>query len=126
MFVVSSTPVNESRLLLKVAPWKERVAVLEKTSRADEVVTPRFEKLPKRDIAVTTAHRCAAQYGQYSAPTYSTLGFPSAVSGVPVMWVGGFTPVPVPTASKVAAGIVDKDFSRAVPAGVGGGRAAAR
>ena len=33
-----------------------------------EVVCCRLDQVPKRDSAVTTAHRSVAQKGQYSAP----------------------------------------------------------
>ena len=50
-------------------------------------------------------HRSAAQYGQYSAPMYSTSGLPSLVSGVPLsrmMDLGSVLPLPI--ASRVLAG----------------------
>ena len=53
----------------------------------DECVVVRPVKVPKRLSALTIAQRCAAQYGQYSAPMYSTSGLPPDVSGVPLLTV---------------------------------------
>src|ERR1700732_5561595 len=65
------------------------------------------EKVPKRLSATTMAHRSVAQYGQYSAPMYSTSGLPLAVSGGPEMEVTDFAyAVPGPTAVSVLAGTV--------------------
>src|ERR1700730_3069438 len=65
------------------------------------------EKVPKRLSATTMAQRSVAQYGQYSAPMYSTSGLPLAVSGVPEMEVTDFAyAVPGPTAVSVLAGTV--------------------
>src|ERR1044072_1030873 len=66
---VVSTPVNARWSLVKLAPWKVRVAVSGKTSSLDEVVVPSPDQVPNRDRATTTGHRSAAQKGQYSAPT---------------------------------------------------------
>ena len=38
------------------------------SSVPDECVPDRFSKVPKRDSATASAHRSAAQKGQYSAP----------------------------------------------------------
>src|ERR1039457_6452651 len=65
-------------------------------------------KVPNLLSATTMAHRSAAQYGQYSAPMYSTSGFPPDVSAVrepPEMDVMDFAyALPAPTAPSVAAG----------------------
>src|SRR5579863_9965460 len=42
----------------------------------DECVSFNPVNEPNCDNATTRAQRCAAQYGQYSAPTYRTSGFP--------------------------------------------------
>src|SRR5215469_15488939 len=66
----------------------------------------RFENVPNLLRASTIDHRSAAQYGQYSAPMYSTSGFPFTVSGVPEMGLSGATaPLgPAPTLSSTVAG----------------------
>src|SRR5450759_1581449 len=71
----------------------------------------RPEKVPNLLSATTMAHRSAAQYGQYSAPMYSTSGFPPDVSAAPEppeppeMDVMDFAyALPAPTAPSVAAG----------------------
>src|ERR1700730_13460000 len=65
------------------------------------------EKVPKRLSATTMAHRSVAQYGQSSAPMYSTSGLPLAVSGGPEMEGTDFAyAVPGPPAVTVLAGAV--------------------
>jgi len=39
------------------------------------------ENVPNRLSATAIAHRSVAQYGQYSAPMYSTSGWPAEVRG---------------------------------------------
>src|ERR1019366_3492521 len=70
----------------------------------DECVVPSPANTPKCDNATVRAHRCAAQYGQYSAPTYRTSGLPSTpTSGAcrPVILVGPTSPAGVPTVRSV-------------------------
>jgi hypothetical protein len=45
------------------------------------------ENVPNRLSATISGQRTAAQYGQKSEPTYSTSGWPAAVSGEPVTCV---------------------------------------
>ncbi len=49
-------------------------------------------------------HRCAAQYGQNSAPTNSTSGLPPLVSGWPPILMGGAWTLPGPTRLAAAGG----------------------
>src|ERR1700680_489944 len=78
---------------------------------------PRPEKVPNLLSATAMDHRSVAQYGQYSAPMYSTSGFPPDASAVPEppsppepreppeMDVMDFAyALPAPTASSVTAG----------------------
>src|ERR1022692_26391 len=80
----------------------------------------RPEKVPKRLSATATAHRSAAQYGQYSAPMYSTSGLPPAAAGGPgtEMTEPEYV-VQDPTAFRVACGTVAMSVrtlgGRAVP-----------
>ena len=76
------------------------------SSESDECVPDRFENVPKRDSATATAHRSAAQNGQYSAPMYVISGLPSApLRTVPFpILLGRTSPDGLPTASRVAAG----------------------
>jgi hypothetical protein len=63
-------------------------------------------RVPKRLTAAASAHRSAAQNGQYSPPMYSSCGFPALVSaGCPPT---AFSPVafPAPTASNVFTGML--------------------
>src|SRR5579875_3460660 len=90
--------------LFSDAPEKLSVGVLGYTSFGDEVVSPTFCSVPKRDSAVATAHRSAAQYGQYSAPMYRISGLPLSVSAGAVIFCGAVCAVPVPTVSKVDEG----------------------
>src|SRR5438067_1744062 len=77
-------------------------------------------KVPNRLSATIIAHRWAAQYGQYSAPMYSTWGFPSWVSGGPLTAVSPPVTVPAPTVSSVDAGTrvtLSTTLASAVPVG---------
>jgi hypothetical protein len=75
----------------------------------DDEIMWRLEKVPKRLRAMTIAQRSAAQYGQYSAPTYRKMGFPelSRIIGTfgkpeePPVAVKGLGTSPVPTLAKV-------------------------
>src|SRR5580658_4308359 len=68
----------------------------------------RFERVPNRLSASASAHRSAAQYGQYSAPMYSTSGLPFSVRAGLVIVLSGATaaePVgPAPTLFRTASG----------------------
>src|SRR5579875_3742741 len=79
------------------------------------------ENVPNRLSATIAAQRSAAQNGQYSAPMYSTSGLPPEVSGGPLTGCGvPVTPLPVPTASSVAAGtLVTSETTCASAAPVG-------
>src|SRR3954447_11982118 len=92
-------------LLVYDAPWKLRVGVLGKTSFGVDAVWPSPVKVPNRARAATTDQRSAAQNGQYSAPTYTMRGLPSAASGADVIALGSVLTLPTPTLSKVATGI---------------------
>src|ERR1700722_1216156 len=58
---------------------------------------PRSDHVPKRLSATIVDQRCAAQYGQYSAPMYKISGtvlpalFCSVSGGWPLIWIGAFT-----------------------------------
>src|SRR5581483_5009028 len=100
-----STPWKARYWLVYEAPWKDSVCVSGYTSVLDEWVCPRLLNVPKRDSATTTAHRSAAQYGQYSAPRYTTSGLPPSVStACPLVAVGRVDTFPAPIWSSVAAG----------------------
>src|SRR5215470_13665093 len=80
----------------------------------------RPENVPNLLSATAIAHRSAAQYGQYSAPMYTTSGLPPEVRGVPVIGMTALGPlVPLPTAVRVLAGTVVMSWitlaGRAVP-----------
>ena len=67
--------------------------------------------MPKRESATASAQRSAAQYGQYSAPTYVTSGFPPAarrIAPLPPTLLGGTTDPGLPTESSVV-GDTDRD-----------------
>src|ERR1039457_1511206 len=69
----------------------------------------------KRLSATAMAHRSAAQYGQYSAPTYSTSGLPPVAAGGPGTEKTEPEDVgPAPTAVRGACGTVAL-AGRAVP-----------
>ena len=51
-----------------VEPWKDSVGVFGAVSVEEDVVVPSPLNVPKRLSAITSGQRCAAQYGQYSAP----------------------------------------------------------
>ena len=123
MLVCISTGVNVRYLLVYVDLKKVQVGVLGKTSPVlAECTVLRPEKVPNRLSATTIAHRSAAQYGQYSAPMYSTSGLPPDVSGVPPLIAIGRpdTPLPAPTALRVLAGtlvVSVTTLASAVPVG---------
>ena len=78
--------------------------------------------MPNRLSATIMAQRLAAQYGQYSAPTYKSSGLPPEVSGagLPVMAWTFPVNVPAPTAFSVLAGtevVVVTSEVRALPVG---------
>src|SRR5438093_3447166 len=78
------------------------------------------ENVPNLLSATAIAHRWAAQYGQYSAPMYTTSGLPPEVSGVPVIGMTVLAPMlPLPTAARVLAGTLVMSLitlaGRAVP-----------
>src|SRR5215472_2695406 len=80
----------------------------------------RPENVPNLLSATAIAHRSAAQYGQYSAPMYTTSGLLPEVSGVPVIGTTALGPVlPLPTAARVLAGTLVTSLitlaGRAVP-----------
>ena len=50
--------------------------VLASTSVDEDWISERFLKLPNRESHITITQRSAAQNGQYSAPTYTTIGLP--------------------------------------------------
>src|SRR6204780_5670228 len=65
----------------------------------------RFENVPNLLSASASAQRSAAQYGQYSAPMYSTSGLPFMVSALSVIVLSGATSLgPAPTLLSTAAG----------------------
>ena len=69
---------------------KLRVAVLGYMSVLLEWMKCSPENVPNLLSATTSAQRSAAQYGQYSAPTYTTCGLPPLVSGVlavVIVWI---------------------------------------
>src|SRR5437763_1973549 len=74
-------------------------------SLGSEWIAPTPLNVPNRLSATAIAHRSVAQNGQYSAPTYSTSGFPLEVSGDAVTGLSMFgNEVPLPTAASVLAG----------------------
>src|SRR5919108_4648749 len=81
------------------------------------------ENVPNRLSATIIDQRSAAQYGQYSAPMYSSSGLPLAVSGVPpeTVWIFPVNePLPSPILSSVLAGTpvtLDTTPDRAAPVG---------
>ena len=128
MLVCSSTGVNVRYLLVYVAWTNVQVGVLGSGSAspapfaAAECTVASPENVPNRLSATIIAQRSAAQYGQYSAPMYSTSGLPLAVRAEPLMVVGlaVTAPLPVPTLSRVLAGTevtLDTTLARAAPVG---------
>src|SRR5262249_58040667 len=82
-----------------------------------ERIRPNPENTPNRLSATVSAHRSAAQHGQYPAPMYSTSGLPFTVSGVPGIFLGAFVwPVPAPTVLSVLAGTCAIVFATAAAA----------
>src|SRR6478609_7920661 len=73
-------------------------------SCAAEAVCPSPVNVPNRDRATTMAQRSAAQYGQYSAPTYRTFGLPPSVRAGAFTGWGREVTDPTPTWSRTAAG----------------------
>src|SRR5271165_6594837 len=128
MLVCSSTGVNVRYLLVYVAWTNVQVGVLGKGSAlpaplaAAECTVASPENVPNRLSATIIAQRSAAQYGQYSAPTYSTSGLPLAVRAAPLIVVGLAVtePPPSPTESSALAGTLvtlDTTLARAAPVG---------
>src|SRR5580693_237725 len=112
MLVCNST-VEKVRYWLVYLAWRNvQVGVLGKGSAvpapfaAAECMVASPENVPNRLSATIIAQRSAAQYGQYSAPTYSTSGLPLAVRAAPLMVVGLAVTEPLPSAtvSRVLAG----------------------
>ena len=95
------------------------MAVSGYTSSLADVVFPRPDQVPNRDRATTTGQRCAAQNGQYSAPTYSTFGFPSAVSAGASTVRGTACTLPGPTSSSTFAGTLVTALTTAALAAAG-------
>src|SRR5262252_2331575 len=93
MLVLVSTAVNARYELLYREPLNVHVGVAGYGSAwpAPLVIPERVavspENVPNRLSATISGQRNAAQYGQKSAPTYSTSGWPAAVSGEPVTCV---------------------------------------
>src|ERR1700733_4035728 len=104
--LASSVVRSVSWVLWYVAVRNEKVAVFGSTSVAEDVVVPRFVKVPKWLSATISGQRSAAQNGQDSSPTKTMAGLPLMVSGAAGVLTGSraVATCPVPARARAAAG----------------------
>src|ERR1700761_2762162 len=95
MLVSISTGVNVRYLPVYQEPWNVNVEILDGVSVVEEGTVLSPEKVPNRLRATIIDQRSAAQYGQSSAPMYTTSGSPPEAGGAPPL-TGWILPVNEP------------------------------